>query len=687
MNRYYNPTPREYVSTHVDMPWEFLQGTAEKKQKGFDTATTGIDAAAKLLDFQVNPGDVPGKQKLQKEYNDRLLKSRDYLLQTGDYSKASVDLTNVVRDIIQDKRLSNMKNAVEPHTKVMAEDQKLRGEGAPSLGLKADPNFATYDPETDKTRPYQQFAGYNAQKTNDLVRKQLEEAMDNVVPKEWGWTKLPSGMYKDEQGKLVTRERLEPLIEKILPSIRSNFDFYLNDLNNQDKKQGLPEGSTFNNLVNSSIDERTFNNQQSKLRERESTSGIKVKEWENRSNIGVTTGATTGEKFSYKGAKKVAKAAAFALSELKKQLNDPKNPNTKTGPGKQKLEQAVQQAELMLVKANENLSSLDDVLENSKEVNNLYEEYKTNMLKSPVTKTLPLISKEEFFKIITDKAPIKRSNVVGADGNLYPSHPTENGILNGSKNDYLEIAHQKAEAGAYTITNQYIQEYNPKGKINEIEKTTKDAIFNGEMYGTIRGSGNLAGNNANDIILKEFPTATREQSSIATIRNPRTNQPEFEFILRNEKGEVLPNGRFIVTPSDVDRDNNASIYTDAFVENARNDYNAGNVKGYKKNIENIALMNYGEDLSQLTKRSNEGLPISKDRPLPIGNRFFVYTDPNDPHIYYMTQGEIIDGKVMLSSNYEKSATIRNPDGSPSNALNYSDITGKLGQEIFMNTGN
>ena len=40
MNRFYKPTPREYVSTQVDMPWEFVQGVAEQKEKGFDEAIT-----------------------------------------------------------------------------------------------------------------------------------------------------------------------------------------------------------------------------------------------------------------------------------------------------------------------------------------------------------------------------------------------------------------------------------------------------------------------------------------------------------------------------------------------------------------------------------------------------------------------------------------------------------------------
>ena len=80
MNRFYKPTPREYVSTHVDMPWEFMQGVAEQKQKGYDTATAGADATASLLNFNVIPGDTNWKQEKQKQYNDKLYKVRDYLV-------------------------------------------------------------------------------------------------------------------------------------------------------------------------------------------------------------------------------------------------------------------------------------------------------------------------------------------------------------------------------------------------------------------------------------------------------------------------------------------------------------------------------------------------------------------------------------------------------------------------------
>ena len=463
-----------------------------------------------------------------------------------------------------------------------------------------------------------------------------------------------------------------------MPSIHSSYYIYLNDLNTQDKTKGQKEGSTFSNIVNSVIGERVFDWTKTKTRETESATGIKLKQWENRSDLGVTTGATTGESFSYKGVKQRIDLAKDVVSQLEASLNDPKNEKAKTANGRQLIQQTLDQAKRELIKAQEGASRVDDILETSSNVTDLYEEYKTSMLASPTNKKLPLKSKEEFFNILTGKTPVIRgkSEFQGSESTL----------LSKLKGDYVEVAHEKATSGAYTTTNQYIIDYNPSGQINRLQDRNKQAIFNGEMYGTVRGGGDISGTNANTLIATEFPGADMAKSSIMTIRNPKTNQPEYEFILRDEKGKLLENGRFTVTPSDADRDNNASLYTNVFIENARNDYQAGNVKGYKKNVENIALTNYGEDLSQLTRRANEGLPISKNTPLPVGD-FYVFTDPNNPNIYFMTQGEIVDGKVMLSSNYEKSATIRNPDGTPSNALNYSDITGKLGQGILMQAGN
>ena len=164
MNRFYKPTPREYVSTHVDMPWEFLQGVAEQKQKGYDTATAGADATASLLNFNVIPGDTSWKQEKQKQYNDKLYKVRDQLMQTGDYTGASRELANVTREINQDQDLAIMKAAVAPYEKDRDAFEKMQQEG--KLRNQWQSNFrtdySTRDEKTGRHKSYNQFVGYAA---------------------------------------------------------------------------------------------------------------------------------------------------------------------------------------------------------------------------------------------------------------------------------------------------------------------------------------------------------------------------------------------------------------------------------------------------------------------------------------------------------------------------------------------
>ena len=164
MNRFYKPTPREYVSTHVDMPWEFMQGVAEQKQKGYDTATAGADATASLLNFNVIPGDTNWKQEKQKQYNDKLYKVRDYLVQTGDYSGASRDLANVTREINQDQDLAIMKAAVAPYEKDRDAFEKMQQEGKLLNQWQSNfrTDYSTRDEKTGRHKSYNQFVGYQA---------------------------------------------------------------------------------------------------------------------------------------------------------------------------------------------------------------------------------------------------------------------------------------------------------------------------------------------------------------------------------------------------------------------------------------------------------------------------------------------------------------------------------------------
>jgi len=124
MNRFYKPTPREYVSTHVDMPWEFLQGAAETKQKGFDTAVATGDASEKLLNFKVAPGDIENYRKKVGQYNSEIQGATDYLYETGDYTNASRKLVGTVRNITADTDINEMKAFQANWEKALEEQQK-----------------------------------------------------------------------------------------------------------------------------------------------------------------------------------------------------------------------------------------------------------------------------------------------------------------------------------------------------------------------------------------------------------------------------------------------------------------------------------------------------------------------------------------------------------------------------------
>lgn len=164
MNRFYKPTPREYVSSHVDVPWDFLQGVADKKQGEYDKADAGVDAAAKLLDFENIPGDTPWKREKQQYYNDMLLQVRDHLHNSGDIHGASRALTGVVRDIAQDRDIAIMKAAVEPYKEQYKIWEKMKGEDKflQPWQEKFDPMHSTRDKQTGKFNPYNQTVGYEA---------------------------------------------------------------------------------------------------------------------------------------------------------------------------------------------------------------------------------------------------------------------------------------------------------------------------------------------------------------------------------------------------------------------------------------------------------------------------------------------------------------------------------------------
>jgi hypothetical protein len=173
MNRFYKPTPREYVSTHVDMPWEFLQGVAETKQKGFDTAVATGDASERLLNFKVAPGDIEKYKGKVGQYNSEIQASTDYLFETGDYNTASRKLAGTVRNIAADTDINEMKAFQANWEKALEERQKDPDYKTRSWWQKGEDlsNATSWNPELGRhvNRPID--TGYKAPDLNKDLRE------------------------------------------------------------------------------------------------------------------------------------------------------------------------------------------------------------------------------------------------------------------------------------------------------------------------------------------------------------------------------------------------------------------------------------------------------------------------------------------------------------------------------------
>jgi hypothetical protein len=240
--RYYKPRLREYVSTQVDMPWEFLQGVAEQKQKGYDTALATGDAASNLLNFEVIPGDVQFKNELQRKYNDRIMEAQKYVQQTGDFSKASRDLMGIVRDISQDPYINNMKAAVPiwKEQRKSAEELDSQGEILDFNRNSWDYMYSTVDKETGATRSYNQKLPYKARTLGKAFYDDVKDAIDGrVIQKFSDRVKKVNGEWiYNTTGKRLDSELL-PIMKTALQEIIPRYPNYFRDRTKYEIQQGV----------------------------------------------------------------------------------------------------------------------------------------------------------------------------------------------------------------------------------------------------------------------------------------------------------------------------------------------------------------------------------------------------------------------------------------------------------------
>lgn len=242
MNRFYKPTPREYVSTNVDMPWEFLQGAAEQKQKGYDTALATGDSVASLLNFEVNPGDVQVKNELQKKYNDRIIEAQDYIQKTGDFSTGSRKITGIIRDIAQDPYINNMKAAVPiwKEQRKGAEELESQGEILDFNRNSWDYMYSTVDKETGATRSYNQKLPYKARTLGKSFYDDVKDSIDGRVIQQFGdrVQKVKGEWISKKTGTRLSSELL-PIMSTALQEIIPRYPNYFRDRTKYEIQQGV----------------------------------------------------------------------------------------------------------------------------------------------------------------------------------------------------------------------------------------------------------------------------------------------------------------------------------------------------------------------------------------------------------------------------------------------------------------
>jgi hypothetical protein len=402
--RFYKPRLREYVSTQVDMPWEFLQGVAEQKQKGYDTALATGDAAGKLLNFEVIPGDVQFKNELQRKYNDRIMEAQKYVQQTGDFSKASRDLMGIVRDISQDPYINNMKAAVPIWKEQQKSVEDLRSDVqiAP-FNDTWDYMYSTVDPQTGMSRSYNQRIPYKARAVGESFKKELEESVANFHANKTGQRirKTADGYWVDESSARISEDQLTLLFDAAFEEIQDRYAPYIQDRYKYEKGQGKSGSDWFSNMKSQVIGERLVNDYEIRLIEDNFESNKKLEAMKKTSNFLDLTGQVTPEKFNYKELFAFNDVAQKALAQFEKDKASGKF--TATELAKKEAEANYYRQQIVENKAK--LAYINTQMITTNNGDKLYNEYiegvnKINANKKAygVTSLVPIESKTEFFK-------------------------------------------------------------------------------------------------------------------------------------------------------------------------------------------------------------------------------------------------------------------------------------------------
>lgn len=670
--RFYKPRLNEYVSTQVDLPWEFLQGVAEQKQKGYDTALATGDAASKLLNFEVIPGDVQSKNELQRKYNDRILEAQKYVQETGDFSTASRKLTSIVRDIAQDPYINNMKAAVPIWKEQQKSVEDLRSDVqiAP-FNDTWDYMYSTVDKDSGMTRSYNQKIPYKARTIGESFKKELEESVANVHANKTGQRirKTADGYWVDESNAKITENQLTPLFDAAFEEIRDRYSPYIQDRVKYEKGQGKSGSDWFSNMKAQVVGERLVNDYEIKLLEDNFETGKKLENMKKTSNFLDLTGQVTPEKFNYKELFAFNDVAQKALAQFEKDKASGKF--TVTELAKKEAEANYYKQQVVENKAK--LAYINSQMVTTNNGDRLYSDYiegvnKINANKKAygVTTLVPIESKTEFFKYLSGEKPLPRQL----------SGPGVSTLLDALKNEYFEKAQEISSGGAYTIEEVTMHDVNPQSDFSKLTEEIKNSIFDKTLNATTYINNQPV--NLADHITKNYKEANPKTSTIVPIKTSSTDQVQFRITLRDKDGDELATFKFNSAKDGVEINNQ---YNKQLKINAEQSRQAGDTEGYFKNAERLANINFGSGLTTLRAYANNNRAITQKDPLKIG-KFFIFNalDNNNKPIldaYVMSQGTTDSEGNVISSQF-----IRNPKDPSISYLSYEDILRMLGQQLL-----
>lgn len=170
-NRFEQFTPNEHISTYVPLPVDFMAKALSAKQAEYDTALDQADAAEEAFKINAIDQHQQFKQQKQKEYNNKLTEIADYIVKTGDTSKA-----REIKSLANRWKNDPIVNELQTSYAQYGEYQKDRIKKGDKYGVWHDPTANFTGDLNGQINPFR-YSGMGERQDH---QKRAEDMMSNI---------------------------------------------------------------------------------------------------------------------------------------------------------------------------------------------------------------------------------------------------------------------------------------------------------------------------------------------------------------------------------------------------------------------------------------------------------------------------------------------------------------------------